>query len=111
MKDFLSTEMPDDRPLYIRINPIDSGLTLKDLDAVVSPNINGFVYPMSSSAKDMIAFGAQLSLKETELGLFIGFSHNKPLNISGKIKNAIFSKSISFAGSICAGFTKRLLAY
>ncbi len=69
MKDFLSTEMPDDRPLYIRINPIDSGLTLKDLDAVVSPNINGFVYPMSSSAKDMIAFGAQLSLKETELGL------------------------------------------
>jgi len=69
LKSFLTQEMPDDRPLYVRINPIESGMTLLDLDAVVSPNINGFVYPMSSSAHDMIAFGAQLSLKETELGL------------------------------------------
>lgn len=69
LSDFLSQKMPDDRPVYVRINPIESGLTLLDLDAVICENINGFVYPMSNTAEDMIAFAAQLTLKETVLGL------------------------------------------
>ncbi len=69
LKTFLSQTMPDDRPVYVRINPIESGLTLLDLDAVICENINGFVYPMSNTAEDMIAFAAQLTLKETVLNL------------------------------------------
>lgn len=69
LKEFLSKDLPDERPVYVRINPLNSGLTLLDIDAVVSPNINGFVYPMAYSARDLIAFDAQLSLKEKLLNL------------------------------------------
>jgi citrate lyase subunit beta/citryl-CoA lyase len=73
LRDFLSQELPDDRPVYVRINPLESGMTLLDTDAVVSPNLNGFVYPMARTARDMIAFDAQLSLKEKQLGLPQGY--------------------------------------
>jgi len=73
LRDFLSHELPDDRPVYVRINPLESGMTLLDTDAVVSPNLNGFVYPMARTARDMIAFDAQLSLKEKLLGLPQGY--------------------------------------
>ena len=69
LKEFLSKDLPDNRPVYVRINPLNSGLTLLDIDAVVSPNINGFVYPMAYSSRDLIAFDAQLSLKEQVLNL------------------------------------------
>lgn len=69
LKDFLSKPLPDERSVYVRINPLESGYTILDLDAVVSPYLDGFVYPMAYSAKDLIAFDAQLSLKEKVLGL------------------------------------------
>ena len=73
LKAFLAKDLPDDRPVYVRINPLESGMTLLDTDAVVSPNLNGFVYPMARTARDMIAFDAQLSLKEKLLGLPQGY--------------------------------------
>lgn len=66
---FVSENLPDNRPLYFRINPLGTGLTMQDLDAVATKNVNGFVYPMAFSAKDIIAFDAQLSMKEKLLGL------------------------------------------
>ncbi len=69
LKDFLSKPLPDERPVYVRVNSMDTGYTLLDLDAVASPFLNGFVYPMAFNAKDIIAFDAQLSLKEKHLGL------------------------------------------
>ncbi len=69
LKEFLKTELIDNRPVYVRINPMESGLTLLDIDATASPQINGFVYPMARSARDLIAFDAQLSLKEKILNL------------------------------------------
>lgn len=72
-KIFESGSLPDDRSVYVRINPLDSGYTLLDLDATISANINGFVYPMAKRAEDIIAFDAQLSLKEKLLDLPQGY--------------------------------------
>ncbi len=69
LKKYLSKPLPDNRSAYVRINPLETGYTILDLDAVVSPYLDGFVYPMAYSAKDLIAFDAQLSLKEKILGL------------------------------------------
>jgi len=68
-KKFITQNLPDNRPLYFRINPLGTGLTMLDIDAVACENVNGFVYPMAFSAKDIIAFDAQLSMKEKLLGL------------------------------------------
>ena len=73
LKEFLSKPLPDDRPVYIRINPLYTGYTLLDLDATICPNINGFLYPMTNSAQDVIIFDAQLSLKEKQLNLPNGY--------------------------------------
>lgn len=69
LRDFLSRPLPDNRSVYVRINPLDSGYTILDIDAVASPYLDGFVYPMAYSARDLIVFDAQLSLKEKMLGL------------------------------------------
>jgi citrate lyase subunit beta/citryl-CoA lyase len=55
--------------VFVRINPIDSGMTLTDLHATASPNLRGYIYPMARSASDVNAFSAQLGLMEHELGL------------------------------------------
>jgi citrate lyase subunit beta/citryl-CoA lyase len=73
LKEFLSKPLPDNRPVYVRINPLNSGDTLLDLDATICPNINGFLYPMTNSAQDVIIFAAQLSLKEKQLNLPNGY--------------------------------------
>ncbi len=73
LKEFLSKKLPDNRSVYIRINPLHTGFTLLDLDATICPNINGFLYPMTNSAQDIIIFAAQLSLKEKQLNLPKGY--------------------------------------
>ncbi|MCD4698839.1 MAG: CoA ester lyase [Bacteroidales bacterium] len=69
LREFLSNDLPDNRPIYVRINPIETGYTLLDIDATACSNINGFVYPMANKPEDLIAFDAQLALKEKILGL------------------------------------------
>jgi citrate lyase subunit beta/citryl-CoA lyase len=56
-------------PVMVRINPMESGMTLLDLDQVACKEIGGFVYPKAYCASDVEAFDAQLTLKERVLGL------------------------------------------
>lgn len=56
-------------PIMVRVNPLESGLTLEDLDTVACEEICGFVYPKAYTADDIKAFDAQLALKERILGL------------------------------------------
>jgi len=58
--------------LFVRINSMDTGLTLLDLDAVACKNLSGFVYPMANNADDIRNFSAQLSLIEHQHGLEVG---------------------------------------
>jgi citrate lyase subunit beta / citryl-CoA lyase len=57
------------KPVLVRINPMDTGLTLIDLDAVACRQLNGFVFPKPTSVDDIKAFDAQLNLMEKTLGL------------------------------------------
>ncbi|MBN1429119.1 MAG: CoA ester lyase [Anaerolineae bacterium] len=56
-------------PILVRINPLESGMTLLDLDRVACQEIGGFVYPKAYCAADVEAFDSQLTLKEKTLGL------------------------------------------
>lgn len=57
------------KSVFVRINPIESGLTLRDLDSVACKELEGFVYPMANDADDIKKFDAQLSLMESHLEL------------------------------------------
>jgi len=57
------------KPVFVRINPLDTGLTLKDLEGVACEEVDGFVYPMVYEPDDIKKFDAQLSLMETHLNL------------------------------------------
>jgi citrate lyase subunit beta / citryl-CoA lyase len=61
-----------DKTVMVRINPMDTGLTLLDLDAVACKQLNGFIFPKPYTSDDIKAFDAQLSLKEKTLGLKSG---------------------------------------
>lgn len=57
------------KSVMVRINPMDTGLTLLDLDAVACKQLNGFIFPKACTPDDIKAFDAQLSLKEKTMGL------------------------------------------
>lgn len=68
-RETLESDLLDKRPVYVRINPMETGYTLIDLEAVACEPLAGFVYPKAYSAKDVEAFSAQLALVEMKLGL------------------------------------------
>lgn len=57
------------KPVFVRINSMDTGLTLRDLEAVACKELDGFVYPMAYTPDDVKSFDAQLSLIENQLNL------------------------------------------
>ncbi|MCU4162538.1 HpcH/HpaI aldolase/citrate lyase family protein [Carboxylicivirga caseinilyticus] len=65
----LDSDLPDKRPVFVRINPMETGDTLKDLDVAADVRLFGFVYPKAYNAKDIEVFDAQLTLKEKNLGI------------------------------------------
>jgi len=77
------------KTVFVRINPIDSGLTLRDLDSVSCAELHGFVYPMAQSEDDIKKFDAQLSLIECHLGVAKGhFSLIVLIETPGAVLNA-----------------------
>ena len=50
--------------VFVRINSMDTGQTLLDLDAVACKELDGFVYPMANTQDDIKNFSSQLSLIE-----------------------------------------------
>jgi len=62
----------DNKPVFARINSMDTGLTLRDLEAVACKELDGFVYPMAYTPDDIKIFDAQLSLIEAQEGLSNG---------------------------------------
>ncbi len=68
-REVLESDLIDDRPVFVRINPMETGHTLVDLGAVACQQLSGFVYPKAYCASDVKAFSAQLALIEMNLGL------------------------------------------
>ena len=58
--------------LFVRINPLDSGLAMQDLAAVVLPGLAGIMLPKSNSAADVIHLGHCLDALEARSGMAVG---------------------------------------
>jgi len=75
----LSGEPQSNKPIMVRINSLESGLTLIDLDSVCCENLCGFILSKPYCSDDIKAFDAMLKLKEEVLGLEIGHFDIIPL--------------------------------
>ena len=58
--------------LFVRVNPLDSGLTEGDLAAVVRPGLAGILAPKVNGAHDVAVLAAMLDRLETERGIAAG---------------------------------------
>jgi citrate lyase subunit beta / citryl-CoA lyase len=57
---------------FVRINALDSGLTLDDLAAVVKPGLDAILIPKANGAEDIVRFGCYLDAFETKAGMAAG---------------------------------------
>jgi len=58
--------------LFVRMNPLDSGLALDDLAAVVVPGLAGIMLPKTTSAEDVRRLGYYLDALESRAGMARG---------------------------------------
>ena len=58
--------------LFVRINPLDSGLAMGDLAAVVLPGLAGIMLPKTHSAADIVRLGHGLDALEARAGVAAG---------------------------------------
>jgi citrate lyase subunit beta/citryl-CoA lyase len=63
---------PDDPVYFVRVQPVASGMILRDLQAVMGPNLTGILLPKITGPADVHAADAILGCVETELGIPIG---------------------------------------
>ena len=68
----LSTETKRNWRFFVRINPFDSGLTLKDLAAVVQFGLDGILVPKANGAQDIQRIGHYLDVLEERVGMTVG---------------------------------------
>ncbi|WP_288048807.1 CoA ester lyase [Acidiphilium sp.] len=57
---------------FVRVNALDSGLTLDDLAAVVQPGLDGLLIPKANGAEDIARFGHYLDALEATAGMAAG---------------------------------------
>ena len=58
--------------LYVRINPLDTGLALGDLATVVVPGLAGIVIPKTNGVADLVQLGHYLDVLEARAGIDAG---------------------------------------
>jgi citrate lyase subunit beta / citryl-CoA lyase len=57
---------------WVRVNALDTGLTLEDLAAVVAPGLDGIMVPKANGAADLVRIGHWLDALETRAGMARG---------------------------------------
>lgn len=57
---------------FVRVNPLDSGLALDDLAAVVKPGLDALMIPKANGVEDIARFGHYLDAFETRAGMPLG---------------------------------------
>lgn len=58
--------------LFVRVNPLDTGLTGRDLAAVVRPGLAGILVPKANGAQDIEAIAAMIDPLEAAAGMAAG---------------------------------------
>jgi citrate lyase subunit beta/citryl-CoA lyase len=74
--------------LYVRVNPLDSGLIDGDLDAVMPAAPDGIMLPKASGGTDVQHLAAKLAVREAEAGLPDGGTRILP--IASETAHALF---------------------
>lgn len=68
----LDAAEPRDWAFFVRVNPLDSGLTGDDLAAVVKPGLTGVLLPKVNGAADVMRVAGELDRLETAAGMAAG---------------------------------------
>ena len=58
--------------LFVRVNPLESGLTEADLRAVVRPGLAGILVPKANGAHDIATIAAMIDPLEAASGMAVG---------------------------------------
>jgi citrate lyase subunit beta / citryl-CoA lyase len=74
---------------FVRVNALDTGLTLDDLAAVVKPGLDGILVPKANGADDIARFGHYLDAFETKVGMPV--SSLKMLVVATETAKAMFA--------------------
>ena len=57
---------------FVRVNALDTGLTVDDLAAVVKPGLDALLIPKANAAADLASIAARLGVLETQAGMAQG---------------------------------------
>ena len=97
-------------PIYfVRVQPVASGMILRDLQAVLGPNLAGILLPKITGPADVHAADAILGCLETELGMPVGRTMLYPiLENATAIRNAyeiaMASPRVAYIGGAVSRF-------
>jgi len=97
-------------PVYfVRVQPVASGMILRDLQAVMGPKLAGILLPKITGPADVHAADAILGCVETELGLPVGQTMLYPiLETASAIRNAyeiaMASERVAYMGGAVSRF-------
>ena len=69
---WLEDRSPRDWAFFVRVNALDSGLTLGDLAAVVKPGLDAIMIPKAEGADDILQIGHYLDALEIKAGMAPG---------------------------------------
>jgi len=61
-----------DWSFFVRVNGLDTGLTLEDLAAVVKPGLDALLIPKTNGAEDVVQIGHYLDALEAKAGMSLG---------------------------------------
>ena len=97
-------------PLYfVRVQPVASGMILRDLQAILGPKVAGILLPKITAPSDVHAADAIIGCVETELGLPVGQTTLYPiLETASAIRSAydiaMASERVAYMGGAVSRF-------
>jgi citrate lyase subunit beta/citryl-CoA lyase len=111
VREFLDTAPsgPGAPAYFVRVQPVASGMILRDLQAVMGPNLAGVLLPKITGPADVHAADAIIGCIETELGLPVGQTMLYPILENARaIRNAYeiatASQRVAYMGGAVSRF-------
>ena len=100
---------PGDPAYFVRVQPVASGMILRDLQAIMGPKVSGILLPKITGPADVHAADAILRCVETELGVPVGQTMLYPiLETASAIRNAYeiatASERVAYMGGAVSRF-------
>jgi len=99
IKETLNSSLMDHRPVFVRVNSLETGKTKEDVESVACDNLDGFLYTKPYTAEDIVEFDRIITeaekdadLKEGSLKIIVIIE--TPLAVINAYKIAVSSKRI-----------------